>query len=418
MPIELITGKPGNFKTAFLVDRMLAEGEKPNPRPLVAFGINGLEPGIATTYTDPRRWSEITDRNQGDCTCPLYGGEPGPDGTYPPHTHLIPRGALIFVDEAWKWFGHLHDASRQATPRHVLDLAEHRHMGVDFIWTAQGPNQLYPFVRPLIADHEHLVRRWGTMFVDSFKWEELNEDVKSTTKRENALRATKAAPKNAFGKYKSAEEHTIKRNIPWRVVALPAILIAALAAGWLAFLKLQPSAVAQATGLEGPAAGSPAAADQPAWQAPESRADRWTTLADYAADHLPRFATMPWTAPVYDGRSVTVDPQLYCMASTSGLDANGEFKEEGCSCMTEQGTRYEISPGECRRVARYGTPYNPYKERQQDRQQHDRSRDPQPQYVSTTPIGRAPPPTFQGGAVGTVGAPGVAQEFGTLTRTP
>ena len=83
--------------------------------------------------------------------------------------------------------------------------------------------------------------------------------------------------------------------------------------------------------------------------------------------HLPRFASMPWSAPVFDDRSPTVDPQLYCMSSSGGLDALGDYREPSCTCLTEQGTAYDISDGECRRVARLGMPYNPYRERRESR---------------------------------------------------
>ena len=31
---------------------------------------------------------------------------------------------------------------------------------------------------------------------------------------------------------------------------------------------------------------------------------------------LPRFGAMPWTAPAFDDRRVTADPQLYCLSSS------------------------------------------------------------------------------------------------------
>ena len=88
---------------------------------------------------------------------------------------------------------------------------------------------------------------------------------------------------------------------------------------------------------------------------------KWKTLGEYASDHLPRFASMPWTAPIYDGREVTADPMVYCMATGPGLDGNGQHAEGGCGCLTEQGTVYDMSQAECRRVASSGTPYNPYR---------------------------------------------------------
>ena len=126
------------------------------------------------------------------------------------------------------------------------------------IWTAQGPNQIYPFARPLIADHHHTVRRFGTQVIDVFKWEELQEEVKSTARRELAIRQTRALPKAVFGRYKSAEEHTIKRKLPWRLVLLPMIPIAVAGCAWWAYLTLRPSAH-ETTAPEAGAGGLPTA---------------------------------------------------------------------------------------------------------------------------------------------------------------
>jgi len=49
------------------------------------------------------------------------------------------------------------------------------------------------------------------------------------------------------------------------------------------------------------------------------------------------------------------------MSSMGGVDAQGNKQEPSCTCLTEQGTRYEITQPECRTVARHGQPYNPYK---------------------------------------------------------
>ncbi|WP_239499611.1 zonular occludens toxin domain-containing protein, partial [Stenotrophomonas maltophilia] len=187
MPIELFTGQPGNGKTALMMERLVEEAKAAN-RPIFAVGIDGLDPGLATVLDDARHW------NDKDA-----------EGNY-----IVPNGSLIFVDEAWKWFGHLHDATRQQTPRHVLELAEHRHRGLDFVWTTQQPNQLYPFVRGLIGAHSHVVRRFGTKMLDVYRWGELNEEIKSLAKRDMAQRTTRLLPSQVFGQYKSAEVHTIK----------------------------------------------------------------------------------------------------------------------------------------------------------------------------------------------------------------
>lgn len=357
MPITSFTGKPGNGKTALMIEHLMAEAKKAE-RPLWAAGIDGLQPGLASILNDPKEWNAV---KQGEtCTCHDTEDSSACDA------HVIPNGSLIYIDEAWKWFGHLHNAQRQATPSHVLGLAEHRHRGIDFVWTFQQPNQIYPFARGLMADHYHVVRRFGTAMIDVFKWEELNEDVKSNSMRENAQRTTRTLPKASFGAYKSAEVHTIKPKIPWKVIAVPVFLLAACLLGWLAYTKLKPDALAAKYGGGSPTSGAAAVGDAAVPASGNTAPKTYTTPIDYARAHLPRFGPMPWTAPVYDDRQVTADPQLYCMASGQGEDANGVHQDYSCICLTEQGTTYEIGQGQCRTLARRGPIYNPYKARKDE----------------------------------------------------
>ncbi len=345
MPIELFTGQPGNGKTALMMERLVAEA-KAASRPIFAAGIDGLDPGLATVLDDPRHW------NNKDA-----------EGNY-----IVPDGSLIFVDEAWKWFGHLHDATRQQTPRHVLELAEHRHRGLDFVWTTQQPNQLYPFVRGLIGSHAHVVRRFGTKMLDVYRWGELNEEIKSLAKRDMAQRTTRLLPSQVFGQYKSAEVHTIKARIPFKVMLLPVLVVVALVFAYWAYTSLRSSALTEGEGKEGTQSASADAAPSPFRPAgAKEEAPRWPTAAAYAKDHLPRISTMPWTAPVFDERQARSDPQLVCMSSLEGLDAQGVRQEASCRCLTEQGTTYELSQPECRTLARNGPVYNPYRERSDER---------------------------------------------------
>ncbi len=219
MPIELFTGQPGNGKTALMMERLVAEAKSAN-RPIFAVGIDGLDPGLAAVLDDARHW------NDKDA-----------EGNY-----IVPNGSLIFVDEAWKWFGHLHDATRQQTPRHVLELAEHRHRGLDFVWTTQQPNQLYPFVRGLIGAHSHVVRRFGTKMLDVYRWGELNEESIAREARHGPAHHALAALAGV-GQYKSAEVHTIKARIPLKVLALPLMALVGLGLAYWAYTLLRPSAV-------------------------------------------------------------------------------------------------------------------------------------------------------------------------------
>lgn len=332
MPIELFTGLPGNGKTAFMVERLIAEAKK-GERPLVAYGVDGLSPGLATVMEDPRQWNAV-----------------GPDGEY-----VIPDGALIFVDEAWKWFGHLHDAGRQATPQHVLQLAEHRHRGIDFVWTTQMPAQLYPFARSLISRHTHVVRRFGTRFTDLYTWEELNDDVKSAAKRDNAQKVVRTLPADVFDQYKSATVHTIKRRLPFKLFVLPVAVVLSVALLWFGINYFRPDAMASRLRAQGTDAPSGAAALLESPSVPRRSAEP-VSVEEYVERQQPRMALAPWSAPLYDDREVTVDPQLYCMSAGAG-----EGTGEACACLTEQGTRYVVEDHVCRDQARHGPVYNPFR---------------------------------------------------------
>lgn len=364
MPIDVFTGQPGNGKTSFMMERLVGEAKKKNPRPLWAGGIDGLAPGLASVLKDPREWNAVKPGER--CTCDDTENEE------PCNAHVIPNGSLIFIDEAWKWFGHLHDATRQATPPHVLKLAEHRHRGIDFVWTTQMPNQLYPFVRGLIGTHTHVVRRFGTQFVELFRWNELQEDVKSISRRENAVRTTSTLPKGNRDKWKSAEEHTIKARIPWRLVVLPVSLVVVIVAGVMVFKRMRPEAVAESVTQTSGASGLPDARPG-AGGASNGLSDiMYTSPAAYVAARTPRVESLPASAPIYDGRQVQAYPETYCVVAGPGNNAQGEWSEGGCSCYTQQMTRITMHPDACHKIATEGGEFDPYREPVRERVRADR----------------------------------------------
>lgn len=354
MPIHSITGKPGNGKTCFMVKRIMAEAAKAE-RPLWASGIDGLQPGLCNTFKDPREWNAVKPGET--CTCH------DTENSDACGAHVIPNGSLIFIDEAWKWFGHLQNASRQTTPPHVLELAEHRHRGIDFVWTYQQPAQIYPFARGLMAEHQHLVRKYGTQYCDSYVWQELCEDVKSSPNREAAQRSTVRIPSEVFDKFKSAEVHTIKRKLPAKLLALPVVLLLAVASIAFAVNRLKPDAMKESiTGKEADAASAAPASSAGA----ERKGFRYASAMEYAQAMTPRIESMPWTAPAFDGRSVVSEPRVFCSYAGAGLDANGTHLGESCHCRTEQGTLYRMDETACRNLARNGEGYNPFRQPQQE----------------------------------------------------
>ena len=224
----------------------------------------------------------------------------------------------------------------------------------------------------MVGCHEHLLREDGKESSKLFRSNEVMEDPRSPRGRSKADSETYKFPIKEIGHlYVSANSpHTIKYRMPALVKkALIIGGIGALALGSAWFLlfrnayssisdsKGKPAAAGEATPNPSRGAASRASSGSRAGK----QEPKWATLTDYATDHVPRFGMAPWTARVYDDREVTADPQLYCLSSKPGEDAQGHWQDLTCTCLTEQGTAYVIPHGECRTLARQGPVYNPYR---------------------------------------------------------
>lgn len=337
MPIKVFSGLPGGGKTLSAMEEFFREADKPDEerRPLFVHGVTMLVPGPWQVLEDATRWQ--------DC----------------------PDGSLILIDEAWKSFGHLHDAGRVATPEHVLSLAEHRHRGIDFIWTTQDPAQLFPFARKLCGPHVHVVRVAGMQMAVRYEWGELCEDVKSNGQRERGQKTTWMFPTGLYPKFKSAVLHTIKRKLPKKLILIPAAVAGVLLCVWLAWSKLSPDAfaanqqarIAEATGV--PLADAAGGVAEGGGRG--GRDSRPRSAEAFREALTSRVHGMPWTASMFDHLSVRAEPEIYCAAMALR-----------CVCHTEQGTRHVVKEGVCRHIAQFGV-YNPYRKPMREAKNRDGS---------------------------------------------
>lgn len=233
------------------------------------------------------------------------------------------------------------------------------------------PNQIYPFVRGLIANHTHVLRRFGTQIIETFTWAELNEEVKSTAKRDNALRKTTTLPREAFGKYKSASEHTIKARVPLRVILIPFLFLLGAALFYAGYRMVMPKDPAASGPLAGPDAAQAAPAPTSDQPTPERGRISHASAGSYAVALTPQVQEAPWTARAFEGRAVRAEPEVYCMSSEAGDAADG-YKGESVTCITEQGTLYKMDTVRARKLARNGPVYNPYKQQPKERNERGR----------------------------------------------
>lgn len=282
-------------------------------------------------------------------------------------TEFLPDGAVALVDEAYEHGMLPKRAPGAKVPHHVEQLAKHRHRGLDFIFVSQSPDkQCDQFVHDLIERHIHVRRRFGTKFVHLREFDRFESNAEKATP---LTIKRKALPKRPMGTYKSTELDTTQVRVPWYYIALPIMIIAAFVMMYVAFGRMGsgsdaepviPGAVAQ--GAASPNDGASATA------VGGGAPSRERPLEEYVKQFIPRIPSQPWTAPVYDN-AISVPskaPRLFCMSSRGGENGQGGQDEPSCTCLTEQGTSYDLEDATCRFIARRGQ-YEPYRDQRDDR---------------------------------------------------
>lgn len=323
--IKLITGLPGSGKSLSVVEAIQAF--KRAGRTVYQHGVDGLKLGLAETLEDPLKWQDL------------------------------PDGSVVIIDEAQKVF----PARKMTDPiPPVVALSEHRHRGFDFIIVTQNPMFLDSFVRRLVGEHVHCVRRFGVNGAIRYTWNECVDDPQSSTMRSRAVESPWRYPKELFGLYESATLHTVKRSIPKRLVFIPLAMLASgfaiwfllsTMAGWAESIEEEPTITDAAMVAGEPKKAGLFATSNPLVKMGQDRKQPLTT-EQWAALREPRVPGVVATAPMFDQRQPTAEPELYCALSHG--------KGAPCRCITEQGTVALVEYDLCRLSATVGL-YNPYR---------------------------------------------------------
>lgn len=386
------TGQPGHGKSVLAIERvltMVADHEKnqadaaakgkpiPPDRPLYVCNVRDFDHSTAGSI--PLTPDELK----------LWHHDPNAPGD-PTKINPAYENAIILVDECYEHGMFPKRAPGSKVPEHVQRVAKHRHWGIDFVMVCQSPKkQMDDFLHDLMEEHYHIRRRYGLPFVHVKRWDRFEP---YPDKALPLTAARRSFPKHIFKLYTSTKYDTSERRVPWFYPAAAALLVALLIGTWYTVgsirEKFTPQPLDGKAKAEGTHTPSHASAGVGVGGQKGQAEEKWRSVTDYAKDHLPRFPTLPWTAPVFDSRSVTADPQLYCMSSGQGVDGLGNMQDFSCTCLTEQGTTYTLSQAECRKLARSGPEYNPYKQsaQQQDASPHVASG---ALGVSSAPVGSA-----------------------------
>ena len=307
--ITVITGLPGNGKTLYAIASIMAQAAKEG-RTVYYSGIADLRVPGWIEVPDATKWADKDSSG----------------------ANVLPAKSILIVDEAQRIFRpRMHGAN---TPSFVAALETHRHMGVDLVLVTQHPMLIDSNVRRLCGRHLHVVRKFGTKSATIHEWPRIKETCDKN--REDSSSHPFAYPAEVFALYKSAEAHTHKMRIPWRLVLLFMLPLVLIALAYVAWNRLAPRAPGGEQLHDRPAkSGSGLARGAAVALTPE----------EYVSQFQPRVQGLPHTAPIYDDvTKVTVAP--YPAACVAAVDR--------CQCYTEQGTRVDVTPGVCAQIVERG----------------------------------------------------------------
>lgn len=322
--IELITGLPGNAKTLYTIGEVKRRAEAEG-RPVYYAGIKELQ--LDWTPVEADKWM--------DC----------------------PDGSIIVIDECQKVFRNRSLGAQP--PRHVTELEEHRHRGIDFYMITQHPSLIDPALRRLVQTHKHLIRIFGMEASTVHKWSVCTDNPDKSHMRKDSEKTRWAFDKSLYGIYKSAEIHTMKRSFPKKllvVLAAPFLVVAAGAVVWWVTIgkhqqgavdQVAPAGAVGAVGLASPAAAAPG----------KAKLDPLEDAKHYVWENTPRVEGLQHTAPKYDEltKPVRVPVPAACI----------QYRGT-CKCLSQQGTPMDVKESMCVEFARNGffEDFDPEKDRE------------------------------------------------------
>jgi zona occludens toxin len=306
--LTLITGQPGHGKTLYTLAHV-EELRKKSGRTVFYDGI----PDLTLPWEklpDPKLWYEL------------------------------PDGSIIVIDEAYRIFPKR--GAGAAVPKHVELVATHRHKGFDlFLVTQHAHNQIDHFVRGLVGTHFHVRRIFGQSKARLTKWERCaNPDISFDHK--DAIKSWFQYPKEVFGWYKSAEIHTHKASVPWKMVAgIVALVIALPTFFYLGFASLTGNAHDMAAKYQGESGQNVEAVDRQT--ASGGGAGLFGGAPAFTPESfIPTVAGIPYTAPAF---AESAKPKSAPEISGCGVLKVGSTVT--CKCNDQQGNTVDLDHRVC-----------------------------------------------------------------------
>lgn len=328
--ISLITGLPGNGKTLFALWWIKQKAEKEN-REVYYHNIKDLT--LPWHQFEAEKWMDL------------------------------PKGSIIVMDECQFVFAKKPNGSK--LPEHYEQLATHRHHGFDIFLITQHPTLIDNFVRQLVGQHYHAVRKFGMARNTIYEWSAANPAPQNPSSQKSAVPMKWPFPKEVYGYYKSAEVHTVKRAIPMKIFLAAGFVLAILAFGYWALNQYQHRGDKAKAEADAAHANPVAAASPPA--GPVGQRAEFDAVADarhYIEQQTPRVEGLAYTAPKYD--EITQPVRAPIPAACIQVGTPTSAKGVSCKCYSQQGTPLDVAFNMCMGFARNGwfQDFNADKDRQ------------------------------------------------------
>ncbi|PRC91032.1 zonular occludens toxin domain-containing protein [Solimicrobium silvestre] len=305
--ISLFTGLPGNGKTLYAISHVKEWSEK-DSRPVFYSGIELNEELLPWTKIEAEDW------------------------------HKCPTGSIVVIDECQRVF-RPRTISKEI-PEYVSKLETHRHLGIDLVLITQHPLLADSSIRRLTGDHRHIIRIWGTANATIHQWGSVKDSCDKTSGRLDSNKTKWRFDKKVYDYYKSAELHTGKTSVPFRIYLVIAAPIAIAFGVWYmyGYTQKQSNPTTELASLNGIAPGASQATVL-------SYKNGMEEAKQYIYLSTPRFQDLPHTAPKYDELTKpTIAPTPVGCVETKNT----------CRCFSQQGTPINVSANMCLNIVQNG----------------------------------------------------------------
>lgn len=307
--ITLITGVPGSSKTLNTINEVLTNETYKN-RPVYYYNIAEvkLDNWQELTLDEAKAWFQL------------------------------PHGSVVILDECQRLFRPMKYGDK--VPTYIEELETHRHLGIDLFVVTQHPKLIDTKVRRLVGRHLHYKRQFGMESATRIEFQKCADDPDDYFVQKESIKKRVKFPKHLYGVYKSSEEHTHKRKIPFKIYGIG---IAAVVTFGLLYSAVSSFGDNVPSSVDPSSVASSLGDSLPVSESPGSKA---LTAEQWISARSPRIPDIPSSSPIYDELTKPQSfPRPQCLVNES---------TGSCSCYTQQATILDMSQTACVRIVYRG----------------------------------------------------------------